>query len=88
MNITDMLCYITVGQAAEDVRDYVELEQAFNDSFKDLADGFFTNVSKNIIEALNFGTENPLCVVLVSCVLVVLGFHLVPSILRIFSGRR
>lgn len=87
MNITDMACYITVGQAAEDMQDYAELERAFEQSFQDLADGFFSGAADNIIEAIRSAADNPLCIVLVSCILVVLAFHLVPSIFHIFSGR-
>lgn len=87
MSVADMVCYITVGQAAEDMRDYAELESAFEQSFDDLADGFFSGVADNIIEAIRSASDNPLCIVLVSCILVVLAFHLVPSIFRIFGGR-
>lgn len=87
MNILDMACYITVGQAAEDPEKLADLERAFNQSFKDLADGFFSNSAKNIGAAFSFAAENPLCIALVSCLLVVAAFHLIPSILRIFGGR-
>ena len=87
MNITDIACYISVGQAAENAQDYTELERAFNQSFKDLADCFFSGVTDNIVEALRSASDNPLCIVIVSCILVVLAFHLVPMFFHIFSGR-
>lgn len=87
MNITDIVSYITVGQAAENAQDFSELERAFDQSFKDLADGFFSGVSDNIINAIRSAADNPLCIVIVSCILVVLAFHLVPMFFRIFSGR-
>ena len=87
MNITDIACYITVGQAAEDSQNFTELERAFNQSFKDLADGFFSGVSENITNAIRSAADNPLCIVIVSCILVVLAFHLVPMFFHIFSGR-
>ena len=88
MNITDIACYISVGQAAENSQDFTDLERAFNQSFKDLADGFFSGVTNNITSAFRAASDNPLCIVIVSCILVVLAFHLVPMIFRIFSGRR
>ena len=88
MNITDIACYISVGQAAENSQDFTELERAFNQSFKDLADGFFSGVTNNISETFRAASDNPLCIVIVSSILVVLAFHLVPMIFRIFSGRR
>lgn len=87
MGITDIACYITYGQAAEDIKNYEDLERAFEQSFDDLAYDFFSNVSGNIIEALRQAAENPLCNVLVSCLLVVLAFHLVPLAFRAFSRR-
>ena len=87
MGIMDMACYITVGIPAEDMRDFSELEEAMYQSFNDLADGFFSNAAQNIIEAFKLAAENPLCVAFVSCLLVVLAFHLIPSILRIFCRR-
>lgn len=87
MSITDMACYITVGEAAEDMRSFEELEQAMYQSFNDLADGFFSNVAENITETLRLAAENPLCIAFVSCLLVVLAFHLVPSFIGIFRGR-
>lgn len=87
MGIMDMACYITVGVPAEDMQYFEQLEQAMYQSFNDLADGFFSNVSDNITEALRLGAENPLCIVFVSCLLVVLAFHLIPSVFRIFCRR-
>ena len=87
MNITDIACYITVGQAAEDSQNYAELERAFEQSFRDLADGFFSGVADNICSAIRSAADNPLCIVIVSCILVVLAFHLVPMLFHIFSGR-
>ncbi len=87
MGITDIACYITYGQAAEDIKNYEDLERAFEQSFEDLAYDFFSNVSGNIIEALRQAAENPLCNVLVSCLLVVLAFHIVPVFVGIFKGR-
>lgn len=88
MNITDFVCFTAVGEFPEDAREeFIELEEAFYQSFVDLADGFFSNVTENIIESFKLADANPLCIVIVSCILVVLAFHLVPMFFRIFSGR-
>lgn len=88
MSITDLVCFTTVGEFPEDAREeFVELEETFYQSFVDLADGFFSGVSENISESFRLAAVNPLCNVLVSCILVVLAFHLVPILFHIFSGR-
>lgn len=87
MSITDLVSYVTVGEAAEDPEKFEALEISFEQSFQDLADGFFTGVTQNISEALEFAAGNPLCVVLVSCLLVVITFHLIPAVFNVF-GRR
>lgn len=85
--ITDLAFYITVGEAVEGAEGYSDLESAFEQSFQSLADGFFFNVAYNIIEAFRFASENPLCLLIVSCLAVVVGFHLIPSILSALRGR-
>lgn len=87
MSILDMACYITVGVPAEDMQDFEELEQAMYQSFNDLADGFFANTADNIAEAFRLASANPLCIALVSSILTVLAFHLVPLFIGIFRGR-
>lgn len=88
MSITDIACFTTVGEFPEDAREeFVELEEAFYQSFVDLAEGFYSNVSDNISEAFRLAAVNPLCIVIVSCIFVVLAFHLVPMFFHIFSGR-
>ena len=87
MGIMDIACYITVGVPAEDMQDFEDMEQAMYQSFNDLANGFFSNAAENITEALRLAAENPLCISLVSCLLVVLAFHLIPLIFRIFCRR-
>lgn len=87
MSITDMACYITVGIPEEDMQDFEQLEETMYQSFNDLADGFFSNVAENITESLRLAAENPLCIALVSCLLVVLAFHLIPSVLSVFRRR-
>ena len=96
MNVLGLLSYTAVGMPVEDMSEFEELEQAFYQSFDDLADGFFTGVAENIGEALKLGAENPLCVVLAgawsfvvlgSCLIVVLTFHIVPPLLRVFLDR-
>lgn len=86
--ITDLVCYITVGEAAEGAEGYSELESEFEQAFQSLADGFFSDAAYNITEAFRFASGNPLCILIVSCLLIVLAFHLAPSIFNIFSGRR
>lgn len=85
--ITDLACYIAVGEAVDGAEKFEELEDAFNQSFQSLADGFFSDAAYNITEAFRFASSNPLCILIVSCILVVLAFHLVPMIFHIFSGR-
>ena len=85
--ITDLTCYISVGEAAEGAEKFEELEDAFIQSFQSLADGFFSNAAYNISEAFRFASENPLCILIVSCILAVLAFHLVPMIFHIFIRR-
>ena len=87
MNVLGLLSYTAVGMPVEDMSEFEELEQAFYQSFDDLADGFFTGVAENIGEALKLGAENPLCVVLASCLIVVLTSHIVPPLLRVFLDR-
>lgn len=85
MSITDLVSYATVGEAAEDPEKFEALEISFEQSFRDLADGFFSGVTQNISEVLDFAAGNPLCIVLVSCLLVVIAFHLIPTVFNIFG---
>lgn len=88
MCIADMACFTAVGEVPEELEEeFVNLEESFYQSMSDLADGFFTDVTANIIEAFRIGSANPLCVVFVCCLLVVLAFHLIPSIFNVFRGR-
>ena len=84
MSITDLVSYATVGEAAEDPEKFEALETSFEQSFHDLADVFFSGVTQNISEALDFAAGNPLCIVLVSCLLVVIAFHLIPTVFNVF----
>ena len=84
MSVMNLVSYATVGEAAEDPEKFEALEISFEQSFQDLADGFFTGVTQNISEALEFAAGNPLCVVLVSCLLVVIAFHLIPTVFNVF----
>ena len=84
MSITDLVSYATVGEAAEDPEKFEALEISFEQSFHDLADVFFSGVTQNISEALDFAAGNPLCIVLVSCLLVVIALHLIPTVFNVF----
>lgn len=89
MSIAEMVCFTTVGEVPEELEEeFVNLEEAFNQLFVDLAEGFFTNVTENILEAFRLAASNPLLIVIVSCLIVVVVFHMLPSIFSVFSGRR
>ena len=84
MSVMNLVSYATVGEAAEDPEKFEALEISFEQSFHDLADVFFSGVTQNISEALDFAAGNPLCIVLVSCLLVVIAFHLIPTVFNVF----
>ncbi len=88
MSITDIACFTTVGEFPEDAREeFIELEETFYQAFVDLADGFFADVTENIFEAFRLAASNPLLIVIVSCLIVVVVFHMLPSIFSVFRGR-
>lgn len=93
MRLTDMVSLYGVIDVSgseipeEDLDKFAQLGHDFEDFCEGLADGFFRNVTENISLALDFGSKNPLCVVLVCCVLTVISFHLIRAIFNVFRGR-
>ncbi len=55
----------------------LQLEEAFDQSFKNLADSLFNGDIVEIIKmTFEFAAQNPLCLALIACVFTLFGFHL------------
>lgn len=60
-----------------DPEHWEQLQEAFEQSFDNLADSIFNGDIVDIIKrTFDFAANNPLCLALITCVFTLFGFHL------------
>lgn len=64
---------------------YDELTSQCNERWQQLSDSVFSDVPQFIIKMFQEFLNNPLCLTITSCLLVVAGFMVLRSILRTFT---
>lgn len=77
--------FTTVGEHTSDAQTiYQQFDEMFDDWCDDLSFTFIEDFADNFKAVFEYAATNPLCVMFISVLLVVMGFHLCPLIFRSF----